>query len=297
MKYPFEIASFIRKTKTFAVDAKFTKSENEKPLKVFDNTFSRFVLAIIQDGEAATCNVPIEQIAYMYAATTLAFHQQMTVANTPGGSSPAFTERFVTGNLKGKSPAEVLAENGNNAKKILNEQYKWLQSNLEKYPANQKLMDAIMDASKLDMESLNTAGPAAAPIKILDIDCRPLVRKEREDGKCFCYEGHVMWNPAQKYPVSVEIKNYYAPVKKNEDGTLNVSIKEKDMETEKNHSFNMSAQEWMHVMAQMKLTKESFVMVNFAKAYKLAEDADEENRKGVHTKKENTRCKRMRRHT
>ncbi len=278
MEYPFEIASFVRKTKTFAVDAKFTKSETEKPLKVFDDTFSRYVMTIIQDGKPVTCNVHIEDVAYMEAATNYGFTQQMAQASSISGSSPAYTERFVTGSLKGKSPAEVLSENGENGKKILNEQYTWLKSNLEKYPANKKLMDAIEDAAKLSIDDIKQNPTGSAPIKILDIDCRPLTRKTREDGKCFCYEGRILWNPSQKYPVCVEIKNYYAPVRKNEDGTLNVSLKDKDTKTEASYSFNMSVQEWMHVMAQIKLTKESFVMVNFAKAYKIAEDAAKEAR-------------------
>lgn len=283
MNYPFEIASFVRKTKTFAVDARFTKCETEKPLKVFDDTFSRFVFTVIQDGVAATCNVPIEKLAFMDAATTVAFSRQMSMNTTPGGTSPAYTERFVTGNLKGKSPAEVLAENGENGKKMLNEQYNWLKSNLEKFPANQKLMDAIMDASKIDTSEIKENSVSAPPVKILDIDCRPLIRKTREDGKCFCYEGRVTWTPTQKYPVCVEVKNYYAPVKKNDDGTLNVSLKDKDTSSEKNYSFNMSAEEWLHVISEMKLRKDSFVMVNYTKACKIAEEADKEAREGVHT--------------
>ena len=279
MKYPFEIAEVIRKTKTFAVDARFTKCESEKPLKVFDDTFSRFVMTILSEKNAATCNIPVEQIAYMDAATNYAFRQQMEAGSVVGGTTPAFTERFRTGKLKDKSPAEVLVENYDAGKKLLNEQYEFLKKNLEKYPANKKLMDAIMDAAKLSAEDLEqTVGNASAPITILNIDCRPLIRKTREDGKCFCYEEKIVWNTTQKYPVCVEIKNYYAPVKKNEDGTLNVSLKDKDASTEMDFTFNMSAQEWMYVMDQMKQAKDNFVTINFAKAINIAEEADREAR-------------------
>ncbi len=284
MRYPYEIAGFVRKSKAFAVDAKFTKNTEEKPLQVFDDTFSRYVFTIIQDSDAITCNVPIEQLAYMDASTNIALGKQLTAKAEPTtNNSPAYTERFVAGSLKGKSPAEVLAENGEAGKKILNEQYNWLKSNLEKYPANKKLMEAIVDASKLNMEELTKQVSSIPAITIMDIDCTPLTRKTRQDGKCFCYEGNVTWTPMQKYPVCVTIKNYYAPVKKNEDGTLNVSLKEKDTKTEKVYSFNLSAQEWLHVIAQMKQTRDCFVMINFSKAYNIAE---EEGKKIRETKKE-----------
>lgn len=283
MKYPFEIASSVRKSKTFAVDAKFTKDLSEKPLQVFDDTFSRYVLTIISDGDAITCNVPVDMIAYMEAATNHAFNRHMDGTNkSAAGSSPAFTERFVTGNLKGKTPADVLTENGENGKKMLNDQYKWLQSNLEKFPANKKLMDAIVDASKIDISTLQNEATSSAPIDILEIGTRPLIRKTRDDGMCFCYEGKITWTPGNKYPVSITIKNYYAPVVKNEDKTLNVNLKGKDRNTEKVYDFNMSAQEWMHTMAQIKMTHDAFVMTNFAKAMQTAVEADEEARKGVH---------------
>ena len=43
--------------------------------------------------------------------------------------SPAYTVRFTNGTMKGKTPAQVLAEDPGNGSDALNRQYKWLQSN------------------------------------------------------------------------------------------------------------------------------------------------------------------------
>ncbi len=294
MEYPFDIISYVR-NKTFSVEARFTKETTEHPLKVFDDAFSRFIFTVIQDGKAATSNIPLDILAECKEISTYAYTKTLDAKlNAPAGNenaSIAFTERFRTGDLKGKSPVDVILENGDKAGDILNKQYTWLREKLAQYPANKTLMDAITEAAKLSAEDIENAKKSrevtAPPITLLDIGVRPLVRKTREDGKSFCYECSVTWNPAMKMPVVVRISNYYAPVETKENGMLNVKISQKDKATEVQGEFAMTASEWFNVLDNMKVTRDGFRTMNFAEAFRIAEKAEIEARQNAKKEKEN----------
>ncbi len=280
MKYPYDIFKAANQKATFTVEGHFVSAMEESPMKVFNPSFSRYICTIISDGSVAYFNIHISDLPGMRARTDVAVQMDVKPAAvmTEGaaGTSPAFTRRFFSGNLKGKTPIEVLLSDPGSGKKALNDQYVWLKSNLEKYPKNKELMEAIEDAASQDLSTLQASPPqdgSKAPVTILDIGCRPLQRKVREDGKCFCYEGKVTYNPAMNYPVTVEIKNYYAPVTKRENGTLNVQIGSKDAASEKAYRYNMSLNEWLDALHTMETTRDEFRMLCFGKAYQLAEAA------------------------
>ena len=296
MKYPYDIISYVRK-ETFSIEARFTRTTEESPIKVFDDTFSRFVFTIIADGKAVTSNIPLDILDEVEGISRFAHTKQLEnkyatkEISSEGAASPAYTVRFRTGSLKGKTPADVIAENSpEEARKLLNGQYKWLKENLEKYPSNKEIMDAIVDASKIDPESVKeNAGHAQTPqqIVLLDIGTRPLIRKKREDGKCFCYECKAVWDTSRNYPVQVTISNYYAPVVKKDNGMLNVQLSGKDKATEKRYTFSMTAAEWLNAIAQMKSTKDGFMRMYMADAFKLADRGDRDNRENAKKDKEN----------
>lgn len=288
MKYPYDIVSFVRQ-KTLSIEAHFTQVKQESPMKVFDDTFSRFVFTVIADGKTPYCNVPIEALPAMRARTDIAAGEQYkprAVIPSSGNvavdtTSIAFTRKFFAGTLKGKSPAEVLIENPEDGKNQLNSQYSWLKENLEKYPKNAELMEAIKEASKLDLSALNGSDVTTASsgvIDILDIGCRPLIRKTRSDGKCFVYECKITWDTARKYNVTCEIKNYYANVIQNDSGTLNVNLSTKDKDTEVVKEFNMTADEWLYALHEMESARDCFKMLHFNEGYNLAEAAAQEAR-------------------
>lgn len=286
MKYPNEIVSYVRK-KTFSVDAQFSKRTEDKPLVVFDDTFSRFVMNVIADGKPAYMNIHIEDVSGMARKTDYAFSKWMdyktrnTATTTAAGTSPAYTKKFVYGEHKGKTPVEVYLTEGKDA---LNAEYKKLGQNADKYEINKVLMNAIEETAKLakegKIEAPKEAPEAAdtAPIEILTIGARPLRRKTREDGKSFCYEGSIELNLSQNYPVKVTVKNFYAPVVEKENGLLNISLAQKDKETEIVNTFVMTAEEWANVMDAMREAKENFKTTNFISAYKAAEAAAAEAR-------------------
>ncbi len=282
MKYPYDIVSYVRTNKTFSVEARFDSEKEESPLKVF-NSFSRYVLTAISDKKAATCNLHVEDLPELIKLTDYAFnkHMESTSASNTSGDSPAFTVRFATGKLKGKTPIEVMLENPENGKQILNDQYTWLKNNLDKYPGNKTIMDAIVDASKVDMSTVDAAPANTSVITLLDLGCRPLVRKLNESGEAFCYECKIIWDTSKKYPVSCMIKNYYAPFVKKDNGLINVSAGKKNKDTEVTNEVSMTSAEWLNVVECMKMARDSFYMCNFNSAYKLANDSDKQNRENA----------------
>lgn len=289
MNYPNDIFTLIRQ-KTFSIEGHFHTDFEESPMKIFHDSFSKFKFNIVADKEAVSFNLHIEDLPGIVAKTRIASDTHFVpkqAAVTSGHNSPAFTVRFRTGNLKGKTPVDVLLEDPEKGKEMLNGQYKWLKENLEKYPANKEIMDAIIDATKQDLSALSSdavSSSGSTVMTIVDIGCRPLTRKTRDDGKCFCYEGKVTWDTAKKYPVCVSIKNYYAPVTKKDDGTLNVNISGKDKNTEKVKDFNMTAEEWLAAVQMMESTRDAFMFCNFNKAYAIASEAGRVNRESATSK-------------
>lgn len=286
MQYPNEIASIVR-NKTLSVEAHLFRKTDDKPMEIFDNTFSRFVFTVIANSKAATCNLHVDNIADIKARTKYAHTKYMDSLYNEDmsdneASSPAYTVRFMAGTLKGKTPVDVIRENGEEkGKEILRGQHKFLKENLEKYPANKKLIEAIADIKNVDFSKLSEtkAVKSSKPIEILKITSRPLMRKQRKDGLYPCYECYVNWDNAKTYPVSVMVKNYFAPVTKDETGLLNVQISKKDKSTEISNEIMLTSAEWLNIVKKMENTADNFETINFKAAYEMAEKASAENRK------------------
>ena len=287
---PFEIKT-VRSNVTFVIDGCMSRREEEddKPKEVFDDTYSRFVLKIL-DKTSAFMNVPVDEVEGIRQRTKFAankfYEQQLRSSGTgPAGTSPAFTTEFKVGHLAHKTPVQVLLENpGEKGKQLLNEQFQFLKSNLSKFPKNKELMDAILDASKVDLSGIDAGSvkPASFTFPILDIGCRPLTRRTRSDGLPLCYEGKVELDSANKYPITVQIKNYYAPVVKKDDGMLNVQLSKKDKASEKNLTCHLTLEAWQDAVWWMNKEKSNFLSMNYESAHRMAENAARENR-AAHT--------------
>jgi hypothetical protein len=175
-------------------------------------------------------------------------------------AGPAFTKRFTSGAMKGKTPVEILmeAEDKEKAMKQLNDQYKWLMNNLSnpKYEKNNReQMKAIKDAAglykagKLTPEVVNAASSSVATGRIIPVfnsGFRPLRNREQRNGKTFVYEIKIDWAVGSDYPVTVEIRNYYAEVETDDIGRLKVRTSTK--EAEQKNTMALTAAEWQHIL-------------------------------------------------
>ena len=131
MDYPYDIITEFSRSKsggckTFSILANLIPQTEESPLKIF-NSMSRFTTTIIQNGTAASINLHPSDLAQMRAVSDYAMNKYYDTKYNVSGTiseseNPAFTARFMSGKLKGKTPADVLIENKALGRKILNDQ-------------------------------------------------------------------------------------------------------------------------------------------------------------------------------
>lgn len=278
MKYPMDIVTLLRKKKTFSVTASFSPETDESPLKIFSK-MSRLKFCILENKNAVTANLKTNQLEGIRMRSEYAFKaymdRQFAPDDTTATNRPAFTVKFMVGENKGKSPADILRENGlEKGKEILNSQYKWLRDNLEKYPKNKTIMDAISDAAKLSPDEIGEkTAVASVPIPILSVIPKPIMSKQNNKGMFLVNELLINWDNSRELPVVVQITNYWAPVIKREDGTLNIQASQKDKSTENRFNFAMGADEWFGVLKEMEDCVSNYKQLHSSKAWNMATEA------------------------
>ena len=284
MRNPMEFAYKVA-NQTFALENHFSVSKIENgefPLAIYDERFSRLTGVVISDGVNATFNIRKSDIPAIIAKSIYAFNKSMDVlTNTSDEASSsdnaAYTVRFTSGKLKGKSPAEVLLEDPNN-KELLNSQYSFLKKNVAKFPKNKEQMDAIVEASKLlnngKLSEKNVKKAVIVPIYAPGF--RPLRSRTRDDGKSFIYDIKINWYIDTDNPVVIEVSNFYAPVVQTEAGLLNVKVKEKDSENK--CKISLSPEAWMDVIYDIKAQMRAFEICNYSNAYSAAIAQEKKNK-------------------
>lgn len=295
---PMELASVVRNQTLIiqnGLSLAGSGSDETHPLKVY-SSFSRFVFALINaDRKSVTANIRVTDIPGILAASEYSYKKHMdalyssaVVPQQEQAQSPAFTKRFTSGNMKGKTPAQIIlnAKDKEAAIEDLKKQYVWLRENAKKNKryaeGNQEQMKAVEEAVNLFRKgelSEGAAEPSSASgtvIEIYNSGFRPLTRKEKKKGKTFIYEIRISWNIASAYPVTVEIKNYYAEVTEKENGTLNVQVKTK--EAEQKNSMALSSAEWLNIIYMIRTNMEMFEGRSRDACYKAAVRAERKAR-------------------
>lgn len=269
-KNPREIAYIVEKS-TFAILDGLTESniENEEePLTLHSRKFSRFSFLIInQDKKAATANMNVKEMFGFLEKSHFAMQQEMLYQFNSGSNEEeelplAYTVTITSGTLKGRTPADVLLNDGEEGKKLLNNQYTFLKNNLSKYPKNKTQMDAIVNASQLLKEGKLDADAVGKGqtkrISLYSSGLRLLVNRKNNAGMSFVYELTVDWLLGEKRPLMITIVNYYAPVIKKDDGMLNVQVKQRDQTTLRNNTVNLTFEDWAYVQHMIETDIERF---------------------------------------
>ena len=275
-KYIKEVASVVRK-QTFYVESNLTSpldnGESGSPFNIYGKSYARYkFVAINENKKCATANIKVDEMIALIEKSRICYRKAteelMFGSNSNNAAdtklSIAYTVKYPHGSYKGKSPAQVLLEEGREA---LEKNKKFLLVNVSKFPNNQKIIDAIDDALVLDdlgqlsAESANSVKQNVNSATLYSAEMRPLVRKVREDGKTFIYEVSVKWELGNNYPVVIRVRNYYAPVEKLPDGRLNVKKSEYDKNSLIDNSFAMSADEWLNVIYRIDANMKQFEML------------------------------------
>ena len=124
-KNPREIAYIVEKS-TFAVLDGLTEADienEEEPLTLHSRKFSRFSFLIInQDKKAAIANLNVKEMFGFLAKSRFAMQQEMlyrfnvTDAKEEEELPLAYTVTIASGSLKGRTPADVLLNDGEEGK-------------------------------------------------------------------------------------------------------------------------------------------------------------------------------------
>lgn len=275
--YPKEIVAVKDNKSTFCITAEFVRSKKEdgESLTIF-TPFSRYVMTLInEEKQFVTANFPLKELAEMKQKSDYANMEHLkylydnNTKNENANKPKAYTVKITAGYLKGKTPAEALFEDSKKNAEILNNQYAFLQKNLAKYPKNKEQMDAIVEAAKLLKEGKLNANDVSKSkrINMYNAPIRPLTSRKKGN-TYFVYSINIDWIIGSNSPIEVTIENYYAPVIKKEDGTLNVMVKEKT--DSKKIMMAMSTMEWNNVLERMFETKNSCSALFFPKCFQDA---------------------------
>ena len=270
----------LQQRQTFFVLNELTAPEckdGSEPLTLHHSTFSRFKFVIINaDKKATTSNIPASAIPEILETVKMKNFSRFMPMPAPVekasdaedlSSNIAYTTIISAGTLKGKSPAGALLENPNVNKKML---------------LNQVQIDAINEALRLfDAGKLTAQSAPSQPVERTDNEIyksgmRPLIRRKNKNGKTFVYEVKISWIPGSEKPIEIEIKNYFAPVVKRENGLLNVMAKEKEEEIK--NVFPLTINEWLWLDHILNAQMRTFEDMNAARLYKIAKDEEWANK-------------------
>lgn len=268
--------------KTLAVSAKFYANNKDDELPFRESNLSRLEASVI-DGKGPasnvlTFNIPAWEINELWLKTRVAVQMLMLnempcgSASTGGdgtASSLAFSVSLMLNAFKGKTPGAVLAADPSQKGALLSGR-EWLASNLAKYPANQKQIDAIDEAFKLLeenklTETANTDKPSIGA-KVLSIYKRDYKYKSKKDsaGNNLVYSVNITCDPSRNMPFTIEVMNCYAPVISSGGHPI---VKTASATNIKRVSMSLSDSEWIGITAQAYDLYKNFKLLNAPRAF------------------------------
>ena len=248
-KVPLEIGAIVKK-QTFYVESFLsamnpqTDVNNYYPLMIH-GMYSRYSLCLInEEKRPATANITVREMKNIKKDETKL--------------SAAYTVKISSGTLKGRTPAQVLLEDGETGKGFLSRQYDWLGKNLNKYKNNQIQMDAIAEAinlynsGRLNQDAVDSTNYGS--VILYEAKSRVNIHKQRADGMCPVRDVMIRWDFGAANPVTVFIRNYYAPFRRNEQGLTIACPNERDESTLVTNTMNFTDEEWMCIIDNIRIS-------------------------------------------
>lgn len=285
IRYPVQAFKVKRTTKTLGVDAHLFAPQDDdlssSPLELH-NGFSRFVFTIVDKSNPSSvitpkANIPCRDIDCIKLKTEIAMQEYFsggTIASTGTiqdndehvlKTGPAFTQKLLDNNFRGKTPAEVLIADPN-AKEGLLRTKQWLQQNLSQYPKNASQIQAIDDAIMLfDMGELQdvTTDKQPATSSVLEIYKTEYkhLKQTNEQGNSLVYSIQVVFDKSKDYPFTIEITNCFAPIEVLPTGQHRPIMKKATHMAKS--SMALSDNEWVGLISHIARVKEYFELTMF----------------------------------
>ena len=205
------------------------------------------------------------------------------------------------GAYKGKTPFGFIGEKLGDPAEMkkqadqLRGQPDFLRKNLDKYPANQKQIDAIEAAlAYYDAGYFNDADGSAVEetpsgfileIPLLKAEPKPnRFKRDDKTGLCPVYELSIKYLVGYRSPIQFTLITYDAPVDTKQTGAINVQ--QSQAQNKKTAQFNLRWVEFANFMRRTEAHMRRFEMLCAKKQFAEAEKASRENREAAKREKE-----------
>lgn len=277
MNYVNQVISIKRPSTTLGIDVYPSSPKDEAPLELHDG-FSRFVVTIVdkEHNIQPTANIPMRDVAGIVYRSKFAFNKLYSEAENVEEEeqkipqSAAYTEKIKLRPFVGMTPAEVLIKDAANRGELERLRDEVLAKNADKYAANRKQMAAINDAISL-LEGGNLNGEEikvkkTVPFPIYTVDYK-FKSKTNDKGYNLVYNIDITCDVSRKYPFIITVKNFYAPVETNKDGTKNIVTGK--AEDNKTAVFRLTDSEYASLIDTIKNTKYHYEELVFKKQFEL----------------------------
>lgn len=226
------------------------------PLQMHEGNLSRFTLTLLDTSTGATlpfiANIPATDIPVMSKKTDIALllKTQYIPVEKDSSLSDCYIQKLRFGKFKGKTPAEVLLSEPT-AKSDMETTRDLLQKNIEKYPANRILVNAIDEAIMLfeagELKEQKTKDTTRDSMTIYHKEYKS-TRRANPKGLYLCYNVSVDCQFNMDYPWQIRIDNYYAP-------SVNGKIDHKKAEGRKSASIRLMDDDWLLCISQFENLK------------------------------------------
>lgn len=278
IKYPEQIFSVARTDKRLGIDAKLFVPDTAKgqpPLELHAG-FSRMVFTILsqQSGnyKFVSANLPVHEIDLIEKETDIAVEMlaNKSLEKSSSSSSKAYNVTFFLGEFKGKTPADVLAQDASKEGALLNYK-KQLEANLSKYPRNKDQIEAIDEAIALSRKGeLSLDGVKSNLLDIYRADVRaPHATKTDAEGFTDVYSFSVVCDASKNYPFTITIMNGKATCAKHANGIISPNLQ--TLKDKKEFSMMLTKAEWYKAVKKMKKVVTYFEEMNFEKLLKISQ--------------------------
>lgn len=202
-----------------------------RPLDMFEG-YSRIWLAIDErvpggEGKRAYCKIGPEEAWMLHELLTGKLH--CPTLTPPSTTLPLpYTVQIPAGAYKGKTPAEVLKEEGESAVEKLQKNAEYYLGKLKEHTsaALQDLLEALYGAIALykigrlgTLTTPTSETPQFSGREVL-LEAKYRSTKEKNDqGQNRFYDYSITYDGSRRYPVTVRIVNYWATLVRRSDGT------------------------------------------------------------------------------
>jgi len=279
MNYPRQCCKVKRANQVLSVEAFLAiAGENDlksNPLEI--PGYSLFKLTIIDKKGNKTitpfANIPEADVSMIKTVTDIAIEEAVknkvdaSEALTAGATSSV---RFRTGQYIGKTPMEILMENPEQNKGKLLAQKDFLAKNVEKFPNNQPVMDAIDEAITLHESgsNVNVEPQKSTHIIIYEQKVKILerIKKKGDDSRCRIYNITMAYDSTKKNPFTIRIANGFAKINKTAIGAMQADMR--SVVDKEESTMSLTESEFVSMVNRMNELHEAFVIVNLGPQYK-----------------------------